>query len=50
MTGHAEWLLATQASRSYEPRFLAGCTHVGVDRFFTGPGADPPQPTTLGAL
>jgi tRNA(Arg) A34 adenosine deaminase TadA len=26
MTAHAERLLATQASRRYEPRFLAGCT------------------------
>ena len=26
MTAHAERLLATQASRSYEPGFLAGCT------------------------
>jgi tRNA(Arg) A34 adenosine deaminase TadA len=26
MTAHAERLLATQASRTYEPRFLADCT------------------------
>ena len=26
MTGHAERLLATQASKQFDPKFLAGCT------------------------